>query len=321
MLSIGILIYADAQMAAVLGMTDLFHLAGTVADRQTRDNAAPSLVVSHWQVTKEGAEPELVYSTSADHQGRPDICILPPSLAGPAEQECAATAEWLGGLHARGAILASVCAGAFVLGATGLLAGRPVTTHWSYEQALRARNPTARINTDRLIIDDGDIITAGGVMAWTDLALVLIDRRLGAGVMIEVAHAFLIDPPGREQSFYSSFSPRLSHRDLAVLKVQKWLQETKAKTVDVSTLAAKAGLEERTFLRRFRKATGMTSTDYWQRLRVAHARTLLQEGFVPTDQVAWDVGYADASAFRKVFSRVVGLTPSEYRARFGGARR
>ena len=143
MLNIGILIYADAQMAAVLGMTDLFQLAGSVADRQARDDAAPSLVVSHWQVTTEGAEPELVYSTHADHRGRPDICILPPSLAGPAAQDCAATAEWLGALHARGAILASVCAGAFVLGATGLLAGRPVTTHWSYEETLRARHPTA----------------------------------------------------------------------------------------------------------------------------------------------------------------------------------
>lgn len=317
MLHIGVLIYPGAQMAAVLGMTDLFRVAGDIAARRHDQDVRP-LMVSHWRAATPGQGPECVFASGGDEGRPPDVCILPPSLEGPPVQDDPATTDWLLSQHQRGATLASVCTGAFVLGATGLLAGRSVTTHWTYEAAFGARFPEARVNTDRLILDEDDIITAGGLMAWTDLALALIDRHLGAEVMIEAARTFLLDPPGREQSFYSGFSPRLDHQDPAVLKVQHWLSDTEAKTVDVATLAAQAGLEERTFLRRFHKATGMTSTEYWQRLRVARARNLLQEGLLSTDQVAWDVGYSDPSAFRRVFNRVVGLTPAEYRNRFRG---
>ena len=144
----------------------------------------------------------------------------------------------------------------------------------------------------------------------------LIDRFLGPTVMLEIARQFVIDPPGREQRYYSTFSPRLLHGDAAILKVQHWLQATEAREVGIDALAAQAGLEERTFLRRFRKATGLTTTDYCQRLRVAKAQELLQFGARSVDLVANDVGYNDPGAFRKVFARIVGLTPGEYRKRF-----
>jgi transcriptional regulator GlxA family with amidase domain len=126
----------------------------------------------------------------------------------------------------------------------------------------------------------------------------------------------LIDPAGREQCYYSNFSPRLTHGDAAVLKVQHWLQTTQAKDIALPTLAAQAQLEERTFLRRFQKATSMTTTEYCQRLRVGNARELLQFSALSVEQIAWDVGYGDPGAFRKVFTRIVGLSPSEYRHRF-----
>ncbi len=153
-------------------------------------------------------------------------------------------------------------------------------------------------------------------MAWTDLVLRLIDRHLGPAVMLETARRFLVDPPGREQSYYSAFSPRLTHGDGAILKVQEWLHATVAKDVDLATLSTRSGLEERTFLRRFQKATGLTTTEYCQRLRVGKARELLQSHALAADQVAWEVGYSDPGAFRKVFTRIVGLTPAEYRKRF-----
>jgi transcriptional regulator GlxA family with amidase domain len=153
-------------------------------------------------------------------------------------------------------------------------------------------------------------------MAWTDLVLRLIDRHLGPLVMMETARRLLVDPPGREQSYYSTFTPRLNHGDGAILKVQRWLQATEARDIDLATLAMQAGLEERTLLRRFQKATGLTTTEYCQRLRVGRARELLQSSPLAADQVAWEVGYADAGAFRKVFTRIVGLTPAEYRKRF-----
>ncbi len=197
-----------------------------------------------------------------------------------------------------------------------LLAGRTVTTHWSYEEHLVSRFPDINVNTDRLIIDDGDILTAGGVMAWIDLSLILIERFLGPTIMVETARAFLVDPPGREQSYYSAFSPRLNHGDDAILKVQHWLQATGGKDMGLAVLAEHARLEPRTFMRRFQKATGHTAGEYVQRLRINKARDLLQFTRDPVDAIAWKVHYSDPSSFRKIFTRIIGLTPAEYRQRF-----
>ena len=157
-------------------------------------------------------------------------------------------------------------------------------------------------------------------MAWTDLGLKLVDRFLGPTIMAETAHYLLVDPPGREQRYYSVFSPSLTHGDAAVLKVQHWLQATGAQDMSIATLTSRAGLEERTFLRRFRKATGLTAVDYCQRLRIGRARELLQFGALPIEAIAWQVGYGDPKAFRKVFIKITGLTPSEYRGRFSVSR-
>lgn len=314
---IGIVIYHGAQMAAVLGLTDLFGVADRQARSKRDDREAPLLRITHWQ-GEPTAAPVRIFDTVADAETVPAVVILPPALGDPIARETAGLyTDWLRDSHSAGTTLASVCAGALVLGETGILSRRTVTTHWAYGELLQTRFPDiARVETDRLIIDDGDIITAGGVMAWTDLALKLVDRFLGPTVMIETARALLIDPPGREQRYYSSFVPRLAHGDAAILKVQHWLQATDAKEADLAVLALQAGLEERTFLRRFQKATGLTTTVYIQRLRVGKAQEHLQFSNAPVDRIAWEVGYADAGAFRKVFRRIVGLTPNEYRRRF-----
>ncbi|WP_235523330.1 GlxA family transcriptional regulator [Sphingobium sp. Leaf26] len=208
-----------------------------------------------------------------------------------------------------------------MLGATGLLDGRTVTTHWTYEDRFRSSFPRTHVDTDRIVIDDGDIITVGGVMAWTDLCLIITARFITHGAMMDVARGFLIDPPGRDQSYYSGFSPHTGHKDEAILKVQTFLQDSAGKIVDISTLAAKAGLEARTFLRRFQKATGHSTTEYWQRLRIANAKAKLRDTGLAIDQIGWDVGYTDPSAFRKVFHRIVGLSPSDYRRRFAAGDR
>lgn len=315
---IGIVLYPGAQMAAVLGLTDLFGVADRQARAKGEHSETPLLRVSHWQTERTNEAPVRVFDTIAGASGAPAVLILPPALGDPIAREAAALyAGWLRDGHGAGITLASVCAGALVLGETGVLSERTVTTHWAYGELLQTRFPeVGRVETDRLIIDDGDIITAGGVMAWTDLGLKLVDRFLGPTVMAETARVLLLDPPGREQRYYSVFIPRLTHGDAAVLKVQHWLQATDANETTLGVLASQAGLEERTFLRRFQKATGLTTTEYIQRLRVGKAQELLQFSTSPVDQIAWQVGYADPGAFRSVFRRIVGLTPNEFRRRF-----
>lgn len=302
---IGIILYPGAQRSAALGLADLFEIAGRIA-RETAPGA-PTLQVR---------ELEYPFPESPDTPGC-DVLILPPSLEPPiAPTTAAPLAGWLRARHAEGAVLASICAGAFLLGETGLLQAREVTTHWAYAEAMKERFPTARTDIDRLLIDGGDIISAGGLMAWTDLGLRLVERFLGPAVMARTARTLLIDPPGREQRYYSGFAPKMTHGDSAVLKAQHFLHESNGRETRIAVLSQQAGLEERTFLRRFLKATGLTATDYAQRLRVTKAQELLQFGRQPIESIAWEVGYSDASAFRKVFLRIVGLTPGEYRQRF-----
>jgi transcriptional regulator GlxA family with amidase domain len=243
--------------------------------------------------------------------------LIPPSLIGPpAAEMMARLANWLKEQHGGGVALGSVCAGAFLLAETGLLAGRPATTHWSYAETFVTRYPEIGTDTDKLIIDDGDIITAGGLMAWIDLGLKVVARLLGPTIALETARYLLVDPAGREQRFYSSFSPKLHHGDKAVLKVQHWLQAQGTRHVTLSDMAKQAGLEERTFLRRFQKATGLKPTEYCQHLCIEKARERLEFSKLPVEQIAWSVGYEDAGAFRKVFQKVMGLSPGDYRRRF-----
>jgi transcriptional regulator GlxA family with amidase domain len=316
-IEIGIVLYPGAQLAAVHGLIDLFAVAERHA-AQRHKRARAFIKVSQWHAAGPGGRVIEWRETTAQSAGSPAVVILPPSLGEPLTvDESSPFVDWLLAQHRRGAMIGSVCGGAFILGEAGLLAGRPVTTHWAHAEKFRRRFPEALLNVDRLVIDDGDIISAGGMMAWTDLGLKLVDRFLGPTIMSETARFLLVDPPGREQRYYSAFSPNLTHGDAAILRVQHWLQATGAKDMAIKSLMGRAGLEERTFLRRFRKATGLTAIDYCQRLRVGRAREMLQFSASPIDAIAWKVGYNDPGAFRKVFARVAGLTPGEYRRRFG----
>lgn len=315
-IEIGLVVYEHAQMAAVLGLTDLLVVASKIAAKRRGITDLP-LQVSHWEIKGSEQQPTRTFSSNPSLSESVTALVIPPTLEEPIGVEAAAPwITWLKNHHSEGVILCSVCAGAFLLGETGLLSKRKATTHWGYVESFGNRFPDVDLDIDRIIIEDGDIVTAGGAMAWTDLGLRMVDRFLGSQVMSETARTLLIDPSRREQCYYSAFSPVLTHGDAAILKVQHWLQKTDAQDIDLSTLASCAQLEERTFLRRFHKATGMTSTEYCQRLRVGNAKEFLQFSPLAVEQIAWKVGYSDVSAFRKIFKRIVGLTPSDYRQRF-----
>lgn len=312
---VGLVLYQGCQTAMVFGITDLFSVASVFSERK----GGHPIRVSHWSLGADGCFAR-TYDTQPHEAGQPDILIVPGRLTGPAgREESAPYARWLLDRHAQGVILAATCGGTFMLAATGLLAGRAATTHWLFAEDFRARFPDVQMEPDRIVIDDGDIVTAGGLMAWTDLGMRLVDRFLGPSVMIETGKFLLIDPAGREQRHYSSFVPRLAHGDEPILKVQHWLQERAGRASSIKDMAALARMEERTFLRRFKTATGMKPIEYVQHLRIGKARELLEFTRRPVDQIAWDVGYEDAGSFRRVFNRILGLSPGEYRQRFAAS--
>ena len=210
-LSIAIINYPGAQTAATCGMLDMFQVASRLYTEKYGEDKRLSAV----QVNTDEIPPTETFSA----------LILPPSLEDqPDNPQPDAWSQWMLEQHKHGAILCSVCSGAFHLAQTGVLNNRPATTHWGLAESFHQQYPLPQLNTDKLLIDDNDIITAGGMMAWTDLGLRLVERFLGCETMLAVSSFFLIDPNGREQRYYSEFSPSLSHQDKQIIKVQHWLQ-------------------------------------------------------------------------------------------------
>jgi transcriptional regulator GlxA family with amidase domain len=138
-----------------------------------------------------------------------------------------------------------------------------------------------------------------------------------ASVSPEAPAPQIADPMGKEQRFYSMFTPRLQHGDRTILALQHWLQTQTERPISIGELAQRAALGERTFLRRFVKATGMKPIEYHQRLRITRSQQMLEHSNDGVDKIATAVGYADSGGFRRMFKQIVGLSPSDYRLRFG----
>lgn len=313
---LGVLIYPGAQMAAVHGLTDLFGVANRIAaEHQTAQ--LPMLRVSHWQV--DGDQPPVrVYDSHPGDESDLLAVLIPPSIGGFSSANMPASlAQWLRDQHARGATLGGVCVGSLMLAESGLLDGRSATTHWTSAKAFAEQYPKIKLKADTPIVDDGDLITTAGLMAWSELGLRLVDRLLGPSIATGTARFLVIEHSDSASECGSNFAPILSHGDAAILKVQHWLQSTGATDVSLTAMAERAGLEERTFLRRFRAASGLKPTEYCQHLRVGKAREMLEFTNGTIDHIAWTVGYQDPGAFRAIFRKITGLAPSDYRARFG----
>lgn len=295
--TIQILDYPGAQLSAMTGMKDVFEFAALQAGAHGADMIRAEIC----STPRKGAL----------------AAILPPALSLAPPVLPAGWRDRLIDLHQSGTVLASVCSGAFLLAQTGLVEGRHITTHWRHAGTFRSQYPAILTDIDRLLVDLGDIVTAGGVMAWTDLALHMIERFGGRKLMLEVAKMFVLDPPDRAQSYYASFLPNLKHADARILTVQHLLQENIGAAHCIADLAQFAYMSERSFLRRFRAATGLTPVAYLQQLRVEAARSRLELTQVTFERLSWELGYADPTTFRSVFKRITGLSPSDYRRRFG----
>jgi transcriptional regulator GlxA family with amidase domain len=229
----------------------------------------------------------------------------------------AGVVSWLRDRYAAGVALVSVCSGAFILAKTGLVDGRAVATHQICEQALAKRFPQIAVDTDRRIIDYGDIVTVGGFLAWVDVGLYLVERILGAAVKAETARFVLSGSGASEAPYFVGFPPPQVHRDKAVLKAQAWVHMRDGCGVSLASMAGVAGLQRRTFLRRFANATGITPLEYCRRVRIARARELLISGDTPQKAIAQSLGYQDVASFARVFRKATGSAPGAYRKQFG----
>ncbi|MFC6672035.1 GlxA family transcriptional regulator [Marinobacterium aestuariivivens] len=298
---IGILLYPGCMKSAVYGLEEMLSLANRVCAEQGRD---------------ERFDIRLCETPSTDEASYNAI-VVPPCVDGDYYRAPSpALQAWIRHCFDEGSLLCSACAGAFILAATGLIEGRPVTTHWNLADAFACQYPGVRLRSEENLIDDGDLLSAGGLMSWMDLGLELVARFSTPAVMHALGALLIVDTARREQRYYRRFAPRLDHGDRAIAKAQRLLQKEYRHALTVPALAAHCHLTERTFQRRFVRATGLKPLQYLQRLRIQKACERIESSLDTFGAIAWDVGYEDLSAFRKMFVRVTGLTPSAFRKRF-----
>jgi len=226
---------------------------------------------------------------------------------------------WLRHVHAQGGLIASVCSGSLVLAEAGLLDGRQCAGHWAYRDLFRREYPKVNYCADSILRLDSEadgVVTAGGVTAWQELALRLISRYCGPAHALQTAKVYLLSGHEDGQLPFADMGLRLQGDDQAVQRAQVWIAERVAQVNPVEAMARHAGLNRRTFTRRFRAATGYLPMDYVHALRIEKAKRIIEREGGGLDEVACQVGYEDPTFFRRLFKREVGLTPAAYRRKF-----
>jgi transcriptional regulator GlxA family with amidase domain len=231
--------------------------------------------------------------------------------------EDAALVEWVVRAARRAGRIASVCTGAYLLAAAGLLDNRRATTHWSWCDALSKTYSKIQVDPDPVFIRDGQVWTSAGITAGIDLALALLEEDLGPAVALAVARELVVffKRPGGQSQFSSALSVQQAARP-ALRELQAWIAGHLDADLSVAALSERANMSERSFARAFRREVGETPAAYVEVLRIEHARALLEDGAPSLEAVAQSAGFASAEVLRRAFHRRVGVSPADYRARF-----
>jgi transcriptional regulator GlxA family with amidase domain len=248
---------------------------------------------------------------------RHDTLLVAGGCGARAAIEDVALVDWVARASRRGRRTVSVCTGAYLLAAAGLLDERQATTHWQHCDDLAMRYANVRIDPDPVFIRDGNVWTSAGVTAGMDLALALVEEDLGPEVALKVARQLVVflKRPGGQSQFSSALSAQQAARP-ALRELQAWIAGHLDKNLSVPALAERAHMSERSFARAFRREVGQTPAAYVEALRVEHARALLEDGAPSLEAVAQSAGFASAEVLRRAFHRRVGVSPAEYRERF-----
>ncbi len=272
----------------------------------------------YWDVNGRKITPDATLFETPD----PDLIIVPDLHFDPNARfpdDLKHVEDWLRKSHAEGAIVTSVCSGAVLLGAAGLLDGKEATTHWGFADMLDRDFPEVNVCRDRILVPAGEghrVVTAGGASAWADLMLYLIGRFTGADEARRIAKIYLIHPHLDGQLTYASLTSARQHEDQLISEAQVWAAQHYDAPSPVAAMAHRSDMTERGFHRRFKKATGQAPGDYIQTLRIEEAKHLLETTTTSIDEVSAAVGYSEPSSFRSAFRKRVGISASAYRKKW-----
>jgi transcriptional regulator GlxA family with amidase domain len=319
-LDVCVLVMGGCATLSSIGPTDILFTAGRM-HAQAHGQQEPFFRVRLVSATPHALVSVNDYAvhchTTIDKVRKTDLVIV-PAFDGDVLSQMEgnrACIPWVRRMHDGGADVASICTGAFVLAEAGLLDGRRATTHWAAQDLFRQRYPRVRMAPEQIVVDNGRICTSGGATSFLTLTAYLVEKYCGPETARTVARIFLIDVNKGPQTAYAVFSTQKNHTDSSILEAQALIERPQAPLYSVAELAAEVAMSRRNFIRRFKSATGNTPMEYIQRVKVESAKHALESGDDPVDAIASRTGYEDAGSFRKIFKRITGVSPIEFRRR------
>lgn len=326
-LRVSILALRETTPMAVYGLYELLAAAGKVWTQLTGEvlqvrQMAPRIVAREAEPFRSVIGPPIVPDTSLADDANADVVIVTDvelPLKANAGEIWSREIAWIRTQLERGAAVCSTCTGSVVLAEAGLLDGREAASHWSAAPLFRDRYPSVRFCPERILCNsgyEGRLITTGGASSWHDLALYLIGRYCGPAEAVRTAKIFLIGDRSHGQLPFAAMTRPRYHQDAIIAECQTWIAEHYDAPNPVTRMAARSGLAERTFKRRFTKATGYSPVDYVHAIRVEEAKQMLETTLAGIDAISAAVGYEDPRFFRRLFHRVAGVTPAQYRKQF-----
>jgi len=321
-LDVCVVLFDDGYASTALMPIEVFHSAGALWRELKGEAPEPRFTVT--TATLDGKSVRSPYagmSITPAHAiadvKKADIIIVPTSgLSLDKVIENSVLLPWLRKHYQAGAYIAGVCMGAAYLAESGLLDGKQATTHWAVAEELRKRWPAVDWRPDLILSEDQRLLCSGGVTAAADVSLYLVEKLCGHEIAVQTAKALLLSMPRTHQSGYAVLPLSPPHSDDQIRKVEGVMQSRFAENLSGEELADIAGMSERTFLRRFKAATGHAPAAYLQAARIEAAKAMLEQEDATVQAVSLRVGYEDVSFFRSLFKRATGMTPGDYRARF-----
>ena len=313
---IAILAFPGVQLLDVVGPADVFSEAARQLGKPHAYSVEVIGIEAGWIKSSCGLR-LAVDATVTTQRGRIDTLLI----AGSPKIEDMAGDErlnrWLQRQSVRARRYGSVCTGAFVLGAAGLLDCKRVATHWNVAARLAADYPQASVEADAIYVQDGNLFTSAGVTAGMDLALAMVEQDHGRELALRVARELVmfLKRPGGQSQFSAHLAAQTSQRS-SLRELQDHVLANLKDDLSVPALAALAGMSERSFARTFRSETGTTPAEFVEKARIDAARRLAEETDLPAKRLADAVGYANVDGFRRAFGRRLGVSLVEYRRRF-----
>jgi transcriptional regulator GlxA family with amidase domain len=314
---IDVLTYPSVQLLDVTGPVQVFASANDlVADA---GGAPPYLlrVVAQGGVNVTASAGVTLAAGPLTERGEAlDTLLVTGGEGAEAAAENPVLVDWVRQRATQARRVASVCTGAFLLAAAGVLDGRRAATHWKYCAKLAQRFPAVRVEPDPIFVCDRPVWTSAGVTAGIDLALALVEEDLGRAVALAVARYLVVffKRPGGQAQFSTALSLQAAEDKFGAL--HDWINEHLADDLSLSVLADQAGMSERSFSRHYAEATGLTPARAIEQLRVEAARQLLSESRLPVKRIAQRCGFGSEETMRRGFLRLLSVTPQDYRARF-----